>query len=159
MKKKITLVFMVCVILSITALWSCKSENQGSNDSTVETLDRIYEENDISDYDENGEMILTSSEYRQVYYTDYGTYLIVIFGDSGPSGMTIVKDFGTSDAAIEYMTNDGKELVSSGEYTNVNLNGKYVNYSPALGNEKYGMYYRMSKSQAEAELSSKYVKQ
>ena len=159
MKKKSTLVFMICVMLLVSALWSCKSAKQSGSDSTVETLDRIYEENDISDYDENGEIILSSSEYRQVYYTDYGTYLIVIFGDSGPSGMTIVKDFGTSDAALEYMMNDGKELAGSGEYTNVNLNGKYVTYSPTLGNEKYGIYYTMSKSQAEAELASKYVKQ
>ena len=156
MNKRNTLIFVLCVILSSVSLWSCNSENQSSS---IETIDHIYDEADISDYDENGDIILTSSEHRQVYYTDYGTYLIVIFGDSGPSAMTIVKDFGTSDAALEYMLGSANDLIAGGEYTGVNLDGKYVTYSPTLENEKYGIYYRMSKSEAESALSSKYVKQ
>ncbi len=156
MRKKSVLTAVICCALAALFLTGCRNGEPENN--AVETLDTIYEEHDVRDRDDGGNLILTSSEYRQVYLIDAGTYLVLVLGDTGPSSITVVKDFGTSDAAVEYVTGSGQALVESGEYSNLNIDGKYVTYSPTLTSEKYGKYYRMSKAEVEESLSS-YVKQ
>lgn len=145
MKKNKIIFIMIVMSLLLACLSACSDKNETVNPDTG-NIETVYEnhEDDIKERDEEGNLILTSTEYRRVYLTEPGTYVVLYTGNSGLSRIMVVKDFKTTEAAVEYAKNNSKALTESGDYANFNLDGKYVTYSPTLSNEKYGKYFSMS---------------
>lgn len=155
--KKIRIISAVICILSLASFGTGCAHSEGNGDGGTKLADNtevVHETKYIVDRDDEGALILTSSDGRLVYLTEPGTYVILYTGDSGVSKIMIVKDFKTSEDAANYVANNGKSLLESGEYSNLRVEGRYVTYSPTLSSEKYGRYYAMSMSDLSAAFSS-----
>ena len=100
----------------------------------------------ISDYDNDGNLIVESTDNRYVYKTPEG---LVIFSFSASSSSCIqvlfavpMKDEAT---ASQYLTENIVELMNSGKYLNVVQNGRYIVHTMALADEGYGKYLKGDK--------------
>lgn len=146
----------VCVLLSALFICGCKFSDPVEGGET--TTDYSYETADMSDFDSDGNFILTSNKDRYVYLTEYNNYIVFKFSGSAVYGVEVVSAFENSEAAEQYLRDNIVSLMDSGEYSNVSTQGKYVIYAAALDGEKYGKYYKGSRADVEADFAS-YVKQ
>ena len=147
MKKIISL--FLAVVMVATVLCACASQGGvAPKDTTAEDTQKIpsYAGQSVSDYDSNGNLILTSSENRKVYPYESG-YAIFVFTGETVAKITRVLEFEDEAAAEEYLTSTALEQVEKGEVpTTMVRNGSYVVIKVGYEEEGLGQYYVKTKT-------------
>lgn len=105
----------------------------------------------VSDYDSDGNIILTSTDNRYVYVKETG-YIVFSFVASSNACYQVldVKSFADEEAAAKYLTENVAQLMATGDYTNVQQNGRYVVFTVSLTHSVYGDYLKGDRSHVES---------
>ena len=161
MKKAVVLIIsLTALMLCLAACGNSKKENADTtyapgqvvyvNDDTTATQKEYDVTPGVSDYDEEGKLILTSTDNRYVYVKETG-YIVFSFNEKTDTCFQVldVKSFDSEEAALEYLSQNVTEQMSSGNYTNVVQNGKYVVFTASIDHPAYGEYLKSDRSTVE----------
>ncbi len=157
MKKIISL--LLAVVMVATVLCACASQGGAApKDTTAGDTQKLpsYAGQSVSDYDSNGNLILTSSENRKVYPYESG-YAIFTFNGESVSKILRVIEFEDEESAEDYLTSTARDQVEKGEIpTTMRRNGVYVVINVGFDPENPGIgeYYNKTKTQIIAEFET-----
>lgn len=160
MKKTISL--LLAVLLALGILCGCAS-NGAPADETKETTENSlpdYAGKEIKEYDENGNIILTSTDDRQVYSYS-GGFIIFSFNGQSVSNIKRVYCFSSEESAKEFVTENARKAVENGLIPlKHSVNGTNVIEDVAFSTDpaNIGNYYAKTKSQIEKDFEGELVK-
>lgn len=156
MKKLLTAVLALCLSASLFA--SCGANNKETDTTTGETTAAATDTNaplpdyagkKPSDFDANGNFILTSTDVRAVYrYNDTG-YVVFTFMGESVSEIQRVIVCESAEAAQKYMTDAANEAINNGETPPImEMNGSLVICKVGLSTDEkeLGYYYTKTKT-------------
>ena len=164
--KKIALVLAI-IALTLPLLASC-SKDENAN---VITHDRYVDVNNpngtpstqahknyevtpgVRDYDNDGNLIVTSTDNRYVYKSDLG-YIIFSFNQKSDTCFQVleVRALEDEEKATQYTTEHVVEMMNSGNYVGVNQAGRYVVFTVSVENEIYGKYLALTRADVEKDM-------
>lgn len=167
--KKIALI--LAVITAVLMLASCGDDKENvnvvtedvhidvntgkkTNNNKSNTPGKTYDVTPgIQDYDNDGNLILTSTANRYVYHADLG-YVIFSFDQNTDSCLQVleVRSLDSEEAAKEYLTKNVAEMMSSGNYLNVQQAKNNVIFTVSLDNPLYGKYLKLHRSDVETDM-------
>lgn len=147
MKKLICLGLAFLMVLSLSSCFLLAKEE--AEDTTADTAGLpSYVGQEIKEFDENGDLILTSSDNRLVYPYEDGYVVFECFGET-ISKIQRVYVFEDADAAQEYIKEQTFAAVDKGEVPpNYTQNGKYAIITVGFTTDQtsLGFYYARSKT-------------
>lgn len=154
--KKIFSLILAAVILALS-LASCaggsgNTKNTGPAETTANENLPDYAGQKISDYDSNGNFILTSGTDRVVYTYESG-YVVFTFLGSAVQKIQQVLVFEDEAAAGKYVTDIALEAIDKGEIPpTLRANKNLVIVPVSISNDKkdLGYYYTQSRNIVEA---------
>lgn len=162
MKKLLTAALALC--LAATLLASCGAGNGKQDDVTTDETTASnettraplpdYAGKKPSDFDADGNFILTSTDVRKVYkYNDTG-YVVFTFSGETVYEIQRVLTFESTEAAQQYMTDTALNAVNNGEVPPVmEINGSLVilKVGHSADEDELGSYYTKTKTEVLAD--------
>ncbi len=142
MKKFLALALAVGALA--VSLSSCKFSEPVTDETTKaeETLPKV-DYDAIKDEDESGAFILKSSEDRPVYPFKEG-YAVFKFVKGSAYKIYYVREFESEEEANAFAGENAPAMMSSGEYTNFEVNKNLVICSVDIDHKSLGKYYTMN---------------
>ena len=159
MKKLLTAALALCLSASLLASCGTAKSGQKDNADTADTTEADvttaaplpdYAGKTPSDYDADGNFILTSTDVRAVYaYNDTG-YVVFTFAGESVTKIQRVLVFEDNESAEQYVNDTCAEAVNNGEVPpTMRANGSLVIINEPYSSEEssLGFYYTKSKAQ------------
>lgn len=137
MKKIIALLLIFAALFTLCA---CSSDNDNVADATEETTKLEVSNNPVTFFDENGAVILKSSENRSVFREDDGSYVIFWFnGDIVYSVLHVLVYNTAEEAKTEFETVKASAESSEG-YGSATLSENHIALTVTPFHTTYGKY-------------------
>lgn len=135
---------IIAILLIVSAIFTfCACASEGGTDTTADETTKLeVNNNPIVDYDENGSLILKSSDNRSVFREDDGTYVIFAFNGDVVTGILHVLVYNTNEEASADYQRVREMAASSDEYGTATLSDNHIALGVSPFHEKYGEYMR-----------------
>ena len=143
------ILFAVLAALLLFSLAACRKEgeeNQVTSDPGENSMIESTSETEASspDYDENGNLILFSTQERPVIKSSFG-YYIFRFDENQLSSLMVVYDEQTAEAAQELYDTMTAPGYNQTDFVSIVCSGQYVVCTASTSSTRYGYLFKMQR--------------